>query len=50
VDGMRLELEGLDAIEGTPVIDIKPWIKEFGPRGNVFQPHWITTLMEKYWS
>ena len=25
-DGCRLEVEGLDALEGTPVLDIKPYI------------------------
>jgi tRNA (adenine37-N6)-methyltransferase len=49
IEGTRLYLEGLDAIEGTPVLDIKPWVKEFAPRGEVFQPHWISELMQKYW-
>ena len=49
VEGHLLYLEGLDAIEGTPVLDIKPWVQEFAPRGNVFQPKWITELMAKYW-
>jgi tRNA (adenine37-N6)-methyltransferase len=49
VDGLKLNLEGLDAIDGTPVLDIKPWVKEFAPRGLVFQPAWISELMQKYW-
>ncbi len=49
VAGLRLELEGLDAVEGTPVLDIKPWVVEFGPRGAVFQPGWISELMREYW-
>lgn len=29
VDGLTLEVEGLDAIDGTPVIDIKPYTSKF---------------------
>ena len=50
VEGTILYLEGLDAIEGTPVLDIKPWVREFGPRGDVRQPTWMTELMGAYWS
>jgi tRNA (adenine37-N6)-methyltransferase len=45
----KLYLEGLDAIHGSPVLDIKPWVKEFGPRGEVYQPVWMSELMENYW-
>lgn len=49
VEGLRLHLEGLDAIQGTPVLDIKPWVAEFAPRGEIYQPQWITELMKNYW-
>lgn len=49
VDGSILRVEGLDAIDGTPVVDIKPWMNEFGPRGAVHQPQWATELMAEYW-
>lgn len=49
VEGKRLFLEGLDAVDGTPVLDIKPWVKEFAPRGEHKQPFWITELMKNYW-
>ena len=49
VEGTQLHLEGLDAIDGSPVLDIKPWVAEFAPRGKVFQPQWITELMRSYW-
>lgn len=49
LDGHMLTLEGLDAIDGSPVLDIKPWVKEFAPRGTVFQPKWISELMQLYW-
>lgn len=50
VDGTILHLSGLDAIDGTPVLDIKPWVKEFGPRSETKQPAWISELMKEYWS
>lgn len=49
IEGCKLYLEGLDAINGTPILDIKPWVREFGPRGSIFQPNWISELMQKYW-
>lgn len=49
VDGREIAVRGLDAIDGTPVIDIKPYLKEFGPRGQVRQPEWATELMKRYW-
>lgn len=49
IDEASLIVAGLDAIDGTPVVDIKPWMNEFGPRGTVYQPSWATELMENYW-
>lgn len=40
----------LDAIDGTPVLDIKPVMQEFEPKGMIRQPEWATTLMKNYWS
>lgn len=49
IEGRKLFVRGLDAVDGTPVLDIKPWMKEFGPRGHVFQPEWASELMKEYW-
>lgn len=49
IEGLKIYLRGLDAIDQTPVIDIKPWVKELGPRGQVKQPEWMTELMKEYW-
>jgi tRNA (adenine37-N6)-methyltransferase len=49
VSGLELHVQGLDAIDGSPVLDIKPWVVEFGPRDSVFQPKWISELMQEYW-
>lgn len=50
VDGLTLTVEGLDAIDGTPVIDIKPYMREFAPIGEVRQPAWSSALMENYFA
>ncbi|MFI6600918.1 SAM-dependent methyltransferase [Nonomuraea sp. NPDC050536] len=49
VDGLDIHVKGLDAIEGTPVLDIKPYMREFGPRGEVRQPAWAVELMREYY-
>lgn len=49
VQPLAIEVEGLDAIDGTPVLDIKPYMHEFGPRGEVREPAWATELMARYW-
>jgi tRNA-Thr(GGU) m(6)t(6)A37 methyltransferase TsaA len=48
VRGDTLEVRGLDAIDGTPVLDIKPYLVEFAPRGAVRQPAWSHELMTGY--
>lgn len=49
IEGKTLIVTEFDAIEGTPVLDIKPWMAEFGPRGEVRQPGWATELMADYY-
>lgn len=49
IDGRRLIVRGLDAIEGTPVLDIKPYMREFGPIGDVRQPQWASEVMAHYY-
>jgi tRNA-Thr(GGU) m(6)t(6)A37 methyltransferase TsaA len=49
VDGLAIAVRGLDAIDATPVLDIKPYLREFGPRGTVTQPTWSSELMAGYW-
>ena len=48
-EGRQLFVQGLDAIDGTPVLDIKPVMKEFLPREEVGQPEWAGELMKTYW-
>ncbi|BDH12484.1 SAM-dependent methyltransferase [Streptomyces hygroscopicus] len=49
VDGMDLHVRDLDAVDGTPVLDIKPYLREFGPRGELRQPQWSTELVRSYY-
>lgn len=49
VDGLRLEVRGLDAIAGTPVLDVKPYMRGFAPRTTTIEPTWATELMAGYW-
>jgi len=49
VGELQLEVVGLDAVDGTPVLDLKPWFAAYGPRGPVIEPPWVAELMEHYW-
>jgi tRNA (adenine37-N6)-methyltransferase len=49
VDGLEIHVRGLDAVDGTPVLDLKPCLREFLPRGEFRQPAWATELMAGYW-
>lgn len=45
-----VEVAGLDAIDGTPVVDLKPHLAQFGARGEVRQPAWVDELMAGYFA
>ncbi|MFN8644087.1 MAG: SAM-dependent methyltransferase [Candidatus Binatia bacterium] len=49
-EGRTLRVAELDAIDGTPVLDIKPVMRQFLPRGEVRQPAWVAELMRDYWA
>jgi tRNA-Thr(GGU) m(6)t(6)A37 methyltransferase TsaA len=49
VDGLVIHVRGLDAIDGTPVLDVKPYMVEFAPRRATHQPQWASELMAGYW-
>jgi tRNA-Thr(GGU) m(6)t(6)A37 methyltransferase TsaA len=50
VQGRSLLVADLDAMDGTPVLDIKPHMVEMGPRTDVVEPTWAKELMEHYWA
>ena len=50
IESRNISVKGLDAIDGTPVIDLKPVMKEFLPlRKEIHQPLWAKELTKKYW-
>jgi tRNA-Thr(GGU) m(6)t(6)A37 methyltransferase TsaA len=49
VRGRTVKVKGLDAVDGTPVLDLKPVFREFLPRERVRQPKWVSQLMKDYW-
>jgi tRNA (Thr-GGU) A37 N-methylase len=49
VEGLAVEVEGLDAIDGSPVLDIKPVMTGFLPRGEIREPDWAREIMKDYW-
>ena len=50
VDGLDLHVEDLDAVDGTPVLDIKPWFVEMGPRGEIKQAPWSVEMLRNYYA
>lgn len=44
-----LRVRGLDTVADTPVLDIKPYMREFAPRGEVRQPSWSNEVMRHYY-
>ncbi len=53
VENKTLHVKGLDAINGTPVLDIKPVFKQFLPQvsyqDEIKQPDWVNEIMKNYW-
>ena len=48
-ESRAITVVGLDAADGTPVVDLKPVFCEFLPREKVGQPPWVAELMADYW-
>lgn len=48
VDGNILRVQGLDAIDNTPVLDIKPYFPRFDLKENAKVPEWADRLMQGY--
>jgi tRNA (Thr-GGU) A37 N-methylase len=49
LDGTTVVVEGLDAVDGTPILDIKPLWTGYLPRGEVREPQWAKEIMGQYW-
>lgn len=48
ITGNTISVKGLDANNGTQVLDIKPYIPEFDIRENTQVPNWMNELMKDY--
>jgi len=46
--GTTLEVTGLDAIDGTPVIDIKPLTPSDCPAGEIRVPEWLARVEREF--
>ena len=47
-DGNQLVVRGLDAIDGTPVLDVKPYVPPFDRVDGATVPTWMDELMRGY--
>lgn len=47
VSEKELTVQGLDAIDGTPVLDIKPYFPVYDKK-DATTPEWVSVLMENY--
>ena len=41
-----LEVTGLDAVDQSPVLDIKPYVEDFYPREKARIPEWMSQIIE----
>ncbi len=48
VDGATVKVRGLDAIDGTPVLDVKPYMPVFDRVDEATVPEYIDRLMADY--
>lgn len=48
VRGSTLTVKGLDAVDGTPVVDIKPYVPHFDRVEGATTPEWMKQLMQGY--
>jgi len=48
INGCSIIFRGLDAINGTPVLDIKPYYPEYDGRPEAKVPEWVSRLMKNY--
>ena len=49
VSACEVRVRALDAIDGTPVLDLKPVMRACLPRGALREPAWAAELMSMYW-
>jgi tRNA-Thr(GGU) m(6)t(6)A37 methyltransferase TsaA len=48
VESDGITVRGLDAIDGTPILDLKPYFPEFDSASQAVVPGWVAELMRGY--
>ena len=48
-DGATRTRVWAEKTDGTPVLDIKPYMSAFAPRGEIREPDWVDDVMGQYW-
>ena len=48
IEGNVLRVRGLDALDGTPVLDLKPYMPPFDRVEDATMPSWVAHVMEGY--
>jgi tRNA (Thr-GGU) A37 N-methylase len=49
VQEMTLRVRGLDAVDGSNPVNVKPHMTGFDPRGQIREPDWAREIMAGYW-
>ena len=44
----KIKVRGLDAIDGTPVLDVKPYFPDFDRIEQPYVPEWVDRVMANY--
>jgi tRNA (Thr-GGU) A37 N-methylase len=51
IDGRNLLVTDLDAVDGTPIIDLAGYFPQMGPQGPVHVPSWVGEMLgDHYWA
>ncbi|MFF4448225.1 SAM-dependent methyltransferase [Streptomyces sp. NPDC001502] len=50
IKGRDIHVEDLDAVDGTPIVDLAPYFEQMGPRGSVRTPAWVSDMLDDYWT
>lgn len=48
IRGNVLEVTGLDAVDGSPVVDIKPYVRNFYPEDKISIPEWMQQIHKEF--
>ena len=47
-EGAVLSVQGLDALDGSPILDVKPYFSDFDRANGSSEPEWVRRLMRDY--